>query len=119
MKNVKMTSDSLRKIITEEIKRYTTKKSVNKQALHEDSSAGRVMMDKIGELCDEVTQGWLSFADEGDPSIEATGKKAWEDQVIEANAELNEEIIRVIGEVEQRLINGEFHKSDKPFEPWV
>lgn len=46
--------------------------------------------------------------DPSDPSMEAAGQDAWDDQVEAAASELWDEFTRVMDDVEQKLINGEY-----------
>jgi len=94
---MKITSQQLRKIIAEEVKRATLK---------EDYVS---VSTELQAMLDAVCDGWKSQFDPKDPSMDAAGgKPAWDAQCDYACEVLGEKIEELLMQVEEVLHRGEF-----------
>jgi hypothetical protein len=99
---MKITSQQLRKIIAEEVKRATLKEELG----YGTGSA------ELQTMLDVVCDGWKSQFDPMDPSMDASGgKQVWEAQCDEACVVLGEKIEELIMQVEEDLHLGQFYKG--------
>ncbi len=97
---MKITTQQLKQIIAEEIKRATLKEYVL------DYGTGSA---ELQTMLDVVCDGWKSQFDPQDPSMDASGgKPAWEKQCDFACEVLGEKITELVMEIEEKLHRGEF-----------
>jgi hypothetical protein len=104
---MKITSQQLRKIIAEEVKRATLKEELG----YGTGSA------ELQTMLDAVCDGWKSQFDPKDPSMDASGgKQVWEAQCDSACEVLGEKIEELIMQVEEDLHLGQFYsETGMPF----
>ena len=99
---MKITTQQLRKIIAEEVKRATLKEELG----YGTGSA------ELQTMLDVVCDGWKAQFDPKDPSMDASGgKPVWEAQCEAACEVLGEKIEELIMQVEEDLHLGQFYKG--------
>lgn len=104
---MKLTSEQLKKIILEEVKKTMT--TVKKQSFLNESfeglgSGGAAFQTGV----DECRNEWMGMYDENDPVMNAGGQEGWEKQVEIACEELTQKIIDAHSEVEYSLLDGDY-----------
>ena len=99
---MKITTQQLRKIIVEEVKKATLKEELG----YGTGSA------ELQTMLDAVCDGWKAQFDPKDPSMDASGgKPVWEAQCEAACEVLGGKIEELIMQVEEDLHLGQFYKG--------
>lgn len=105
-RTMRVTESQLRKLIRTEVVRR----------LHEGSlggdTRGQIMF--IQDCIETVREQWVDMYNEGDPSMEALGEQAWQEQVEQACEALEEKWLADLNEVFQALTNGEYYGDQGP-----
>jgi hypothetical protein len=105
-KAIKLTQQQLRSIIQEAIQR----KPLGEAEEYRGQDEG-LAPDVARLAANHFDEYWDNAYDENDPSQAALGRETWVLQVQEASNELIEDIVASVEKVQNKLINGEYHRG--------
>jgi hypothetical protein len=110
---MRITKEQLMRIIKEEVKKSKmigfpdSFSGPSKRSEKVDSSIHDEVMLRH-KFCSSIGRVWRSEWSEDDPAQKIHGRKAWDQQVMSALTELDEEIESVVNKVYEKLADGQF-----------
>lgn len=98
---MKITSEQLKKIISEEIKKFTLNESDSDHLMALGTGGAA-----FATALDEVEEDFKAYYNPNDPSMEGLVKESWDDQVSMAREEFEDELIELHHKIESKLLDG-------------